>query len=184
MKTERENQKSAQLSRYLGQPIHLIGIGGSGMRALATMLLDRGAVVSGSDAAAGGATERLAKRGITISIGQRGENIPDPCQSVVYSAAINEQNPELLEAQQRGLEILKYSQMLGRLMDEKIGLAISGTHGKSTTTAMVAYVLHKAKADPSFIVGEWIWPMLLRTWLCAEAELVPSLSLPPPEHQL
>ena len=153
MKTEMQNQKTADPSRFTGKPIHFIGIGGSGMRALAKMLLDRGAIVSGSDAAAGGTTDRLAQRGVKILIGQRGENIPDPCEIVVYSAAINEQNPELLEARQRGLEVLKYSQMLGRLMDEKIGLAISGTHGKSTTTAMVSYVLHKDKTDPSFIVG-------------------------------
>jgi len=153
MRTDNKKQKASAPSQYLGRAIHLIGIGGSGMRALAKMLLDRGAIVSGSDASASGATERLAQRGVTISIGQRGENIPNPCETVVYSAAINEQNPELLEACQRGVEVLKYSQMLGRLMSEKIGLAISGTHGKSTTTAMVAYVLHKANADPSFIVG-------------------------------
>ncbi len=123
------------------------------MYALAGMLLDRGAVVSGSDASPGGATQRLADRGAAITTGQRGENIPQQCDVVVYSAAINEQNPELLEARKRGCDVLKYSQMLGRLMSEKTGLAIAGTHGKSTTTAMVAYVLHQAGAEPSFIVG-------------------------------
>ena len=123
------------------------------MYALAGMLLDRGAVISGSDASPGGATQRLADRGAAIATGQRGENIPLQCDIVVYSAAINEQNPELLAARKRGCDVLKYSQMLGRLMSEKTGLAIAGTHGKSTTTAMVAYVLHQAGAEPSFIVG-------------------------------
>ncbi len=153
MNIESKKNSAEPSSRYLGKPVHLIGIGGSGMRALAKVLLDHGAIVSGSDASISGPTERLAKRGVTIAIGQRGENLPDPCETVVYSAAINEQNPELLAARQRGLEVMKYSQMLGELMSEKIGLAVAGTHGKSTTTAMIAYVLHKTKADPSFIVG-------------------------------
>ena len=138
---------------YAGRRIHLIGVGGSGMRALAHMLLDRGAVVSGSDSCAGGAADRLAARGAKIRVGQRAENLPDECDIVVYSAAIHEQNPELVAARQRRGEVLKYSQMLGRLMSERTGIAVAGTHGKSTTTAMVAYVLSATGADPSFIVG-------------------------------
>ena len=136
-----------------GRRIHLIGVGGSGMQALGQMLLDRGAVLSGSDLAAGAAVERLAKQGATIHIGQRSENIPDDCDLAVCSAAIHEQNPELLAARDRGVEVVKYAQMLGRLMADRIGIAVAGTHGKSTTAAMVAYVLSRAGADPSFIVG-------------------------------
>jgi UDP-N-acetylmuramate--alanine ligase len=140
-------------SRFAGRSVHLIGIGGSGMRALATMLMDRGAVVSGSDGATSGAIERLAEQGASIAIGQRPENLPRPCDLVVYSAAIDDQNPELLAARAGGCEVLKYSQMLGRLMAEKAGIAVAGTHGKSTTTAMVATVLQRAGLEPSFIVG-------------------------------
>ncbi len=133
--------------------IHLIGIGGSGMRALAEMLMHRGAIVSGSDASSAAALERLAADGATIHVGQKADNLPEVCDTVVFSAAINEQNPELLAARQRKCEVIKYSQMLGRLMAEKVGVAVSGTHGKSTTTAMVAYVLTMADMKPNFIVG-------------------------------
>lgn len=138
---------------FAGKRIHLIGIGGSGMRALANMLLERKALVSGSDNAAGGAIERLRQRGADVRTGQCAENIPDACDLVVYSAAIHEQNPELLAAVQSGAEVIKYSQMLGRLMAEQVGIAVAGTHGKSTTSALVAYVLSEAGVDPSFVIG-------------------------------
>jgi len=147
---------------FTGKRVHMIGIGGSGMRALAKMLIDRGAVVSGSDMGEGAAVDRLVREGATIHVGQKADNIPSECDLVVYSAAIHEQNPELLAARQRAplpaegrpaLEVIKYSQMLGRLMAEHVGIAVSGTHGKSTTTAMVAFVLTAAGMKPSFIVG-------------------------------
>ena len=155
METRRQASKTPRKVglTFTGRPIHLIGIGGAGMRALARMLLDRGAVVSGSDNCASGAVERLARQGVTVRMGQKAENLADNCEMVVYSAAINEQNPELLAARQRGVEVLKYSQMLGKLMDERIGIAVAGTHGKSTTTAMVAWTLTQEGADPSFVVG-------------------------------
>ena len=139
--------------KFAGRRVHLIGIGGCGMRAMATMLADCGAYVSGSDAAPGGAVERLTKRGVKVCIGQRAENIPADCQWVIHSAAIHDQNPELVAARQRKLEVLKYAQMLGMLMANRIGIAVSGTHGKSTTTAMVASTLQLAGADPSYVVG-------------------------------
>ena len=138
---------------FAGRRIHLIGIGGSGMRALANMLLERQAIVSGSDNASGGAIDRLRHSGADVHVGQCAENIPEQCDLVVRSAAIHDQNPELLAAQARGVEVIKYSQMLGRLMAERIGIAIAGTHGKSTTSAIVAYVLHEAGVDPSFVIG-------------------------------
>ena len=138
---------------FAGRRIHLIGIGGSGMRALANMLLERKAVISGSDNASGGAINRLRDAGADVHVGQCAENIPEQCDLVVRSAAIHDQNPELLAAQARGVEVIKYSQMLGRLMAERIGIAIAGTHGKSTTSAIVAYVLHAAGVDPSFVIG-------------------------------
>jgi UDP-N-acetylmuramate--alanine ligase len=157
METEKEVRAGclsmARAGKYVGKRIHLIGIGGSGMRALAKMLLERGALVSGSDSSPGGPVERLRKNGVIVKLGQCAENLPESCDMVVRSAAIHEQNPELLAARLRGVEVLKYSQMLGRLMSECVGVAVAGTHGKSTTTAMVAYALRKAGADPSFVVG-------------------------------
>ncbi len=140
-------------STYLGRKVHLIGAGGSGMRALARMLLTRGATVSGSDSAESAALAALAGAGVAVTVGQQAENIPDGCDLVVHSAAIHGANPELLAARHNGLEILKYSQMLGRLMSDRQGIAVAGTHGKSTTTGMVAYGLSAAGKDPSFIVG-------------------------------
>jgi len=123
------------------------------MRALAKMLLDSGANVSGSDAVASETIEQLRRGGADVCVGQRGENIPAGCELVVYSAAIESENAELAAARQRGMQIIKYSQMLGELMARRVGIAIAGTHGKSTTTAMVAYALKAAGADPSFIIG-------------------------------
>jgi UDP-N-acetylmuramate--alanine ligase len=155
METEKKVISAAQAEpqAFRGKCVHLIGIGGSGMRAMAKMLMDFGATVSGSDMVGGAALDKLAAEGAAIQIGQRADNIPARCDLVVYSAAINEHNPELLAAGQRGLEVLKYSQMLGRLMAQRVGIAVAGTHGKSTTTAMVAFVLRKAGLEPSFIVG-------------------------------
>ncbi len=153
METERQSHAGGAESPYLGRCIHLIGISGSGMRALAKILLDSGAVVSGSDSCGNGSAQRLRDAGATVYIGQSPDNLPLGCELVVYSAAIGQQNPELIAARQRGIEVLKYAEMLGRVMQQKTGLAISGTHGKSTTTAMVAYVLRQSGLDPSFIVG-------------------------------
>jgi len=138
---------------FSGRRIHLIGVGGCGMRALAQMLLGCGAVVSGSDMSDSDVIGRLRDEGGNIFVGQRAENIPAGCELVVHSAAINEQNPELQAARNRGLEVVKYAAMLGRLMSQKVGIAVSGTHGKSTTSGMVSYVLTAAGAEPNFIVG-------------------------------
>ncbi len=138
---------------FAGQAIHLVGIGGAGMRALAEMLHARGATVTGSDRSPSGATESLAALGVGVRIGQQAENLPAPCDRVVYSAAIHTENPELVAARQRGLAVVKYSQMLGELLAAQWGIAIAGTHGKSSTCGMVAYALSSAGVDPSFIIG-------------------------------
>jgi len=138
---------------YAGKTVHLIGVGGSGMRALAQMLLERGAKVIGSDSMPSAVLDDLAARGASVFVGQRGENLPAKTDLVVHSAAIHEANPELVAARQRRCEVLKYSQMLGRLMADRCGIAVAGTHGKSTTTAMVAYALTVSGRSPSFIVG-------------------------------
>ncbi len=97
--------------------------------------------------------EALGARGARVAVGQQPANVPAKADLVVYSAAIHEANPELLAARQRGCEVIKYSQMLGRLMQDRCGIAVAGTHGKSTTTAMVAHALALAGKGPSFIVG-------------------------------
>jgi len=151
---ETRKDMAAELSGACeGRRIHMIGVGGAGMRALAEMLLDRGAVVSGSDLASGAAVTGLRERGAAIEIGQRPRNVPVGCDLVVQSAAIAEQNPELVAARRQNVEIVKYSRMLGMLMSQRVGIAVAGTHGKSTTSAMVAYVLSRAGADPSYIIG-------------------------------
>ncbi len=153
MKGDTYSVSDVESGRFTGKKVHLIGIGGSGMRALGRMLLERSAILSGSDMVGSGTTQRLREQGADVRIGQRAENIPDDCDVVVYSAAIHDQNPELVAARSRDLDVMKYSQMLGELMRERLGIAVAGTHGKSTTSAMVAYALRESDADPSFIIG-------------------------------
>ena len=123
------------------------------MSGLAAVLLAGGAVVSGSDRCASPATVRLSEAGAAVRIGQSPANIPETCHLVVASAAVSPDNPEYAEAQRRGIAIIKYARLLGRLMSESVGLAIAGTHGKSTTSAMVAYVLLRAGLDPTYVIG-------------------------------
>ena len=136
-----------------GCRIHMIGVGGCGMRGAAEVLLRAGAILSGSDRCDSEQLAGLANQGADIRIGQSADNLPEACDLVVHSAAINEANPELTAARDRGLTVVKYSELLGLLMSRKVGVAIAGTHGKSTTTAMVAYVLRAAGLDPSFVIG-------------------------------
>lgn len=140
-------------SPYAAKRIHLIGIGGCGMTSLGGVLLRCGAMVSGSDLIEFKSAVRLQEMGATITIGQAPLNIHSDCDIVVYSAAVKDDNPELLEARKRGIKCYKYAEMLGQVMKLRTGIAISGTHGKSTTTALVSFILRQAKADPTFVVG-------------------------------
>ncbi|MCG8406648.1 MAG: UDP-N-acetylmuramate--L-alanine ligase [Phycisphaerales bacterium] len=140
-------------SPYAARRIHLIGIGGCGMTSLGGVLLRCGAIVSGSDRVEFNAQGQLEEMGAVIRIGQAPINVSSDCELVVYSAAVGDDNPELLEARRRGVKCLKYAEMLGQVMQLRTGIAIAGTHGKSTTTAMLAYILRQAKADPTFVVG-------------------------------
>ncbi|MEJ5185989.1 MAG: UDP-N-acetylmuramate--L-alanine ligase [Candidatus Geothermincolales bacterium] len=132
--------------------IHLIGIGGAGMSAIALVLLERGIPVSGSDIKESRHTARLREMGAEVFIGHRPSNV-DGCELVVYSSAIPENNPELAEARRRGLPVLRRAEMLGRLMAEGKGIAVAGTHGKTTTTSMLAMIIRRAGLDPTYIVG-------------------------------
>jgi len=138
---------------YVGKRVHMVGIGGAGMEALAALLLRWGAVVSGSDQACGEATDRLVRAGATVHIGHAAGHLPEQAELVVASAAVPADNSELTAARQRGTSVLSYAQMLGEAMRLKSGIAVAGTHGKSTTTALTAFLLREAGLDPSFVVG-------------------------------
>jgi len=140
-------------SPYAAKRVHLIGIGGCGMSGLAGVLLRCGAIVSGSDLVWAKTFNRLEEMGATITTGHAPISIPGDCDLLVYSAAVKENNPELAEARRRGITCLKYAEMLGKAMALRTGIAVSGTHGKSTTTAMLAYILRQAKTDPTFVIG-------------------------------
>jgi UDP-N-acetylmuramate--alanine ligase len=132
--------------------VHLIGIGGAGLSAIATVLLEQGYQVSGSDLRASPVTERLARTGATVHIGHAAANLGD-VEVVIVSSAVPEENPEVAEARRRGIPVVKRAEWLGRMMAGKRGVAVAGTHGKTTTTAMIALILRDAGLDPTFIVG-------------------------------
>ena len=133
---------------------HLIGVCGAGMKALAELLAGLGWRLSGSDLApATAAVEGLMRRGLTFHQGHSAEHVPRDVECVVYSPAIPAENVERFEAARRGVPLFSYSQMVGRLMESRAGVCIAGTHGKSTTTAMVGWVLSHAGREPSVLVG-------------------------------
>ena len=139
--------------KIAGARYHFIGAGGVGMSGLARFLLEKKALVSGSDQTGGAVTARLNHLGADIHIGHSAENLGPATDTVVISAAICESNPELQLARQRGCHIYKYAQFLGELMDSFEGIAISGTHGKSTTTGWLVYCLKQVGIDVNFVVG-------------------------------
>lgn len=132
--------------------VHFIGIGGSGLSAIARLLLESGYTVSGSDRALTPFANEVRKAGAVVYIGHHARNIAG-ADWVVRSSAIGDDNPEALAARQAHIPVYKRADFLGRLMSDKIGIAIAGTHGKTTTTAMTAWVLSELQCDPSFIVG-------------------------------
>src|SRR5205823_3584915 len=127
--------------------------GGSGMSGLARMLLDSGAIVTGSEPRPNAQTLELVQQGAKISRSQDGELLSHNIDLVVRTAAIKDNNAEFIAAGRYKLNSIKYAEMLGQVMQERFGVAIAGTHGKSTTTAMTAYAMLKCGADPSFVVG-------------------------------
>ena len=133
-------------------PIHFIGIGGIGMSGIAEVLMTLGYRVQGSDAKASKITDRLASLGATIFEGQRAENILDAAV-VVISTAIKPGNPELEEARLRGLPVVRRAEMLAELMRLRSNIAVAGTHGKTTTTTMVATLMDRGGFDPTVING-------------------------------
>ncbi|HKI53994.1 MAG TPA: Mur ligase domain-containing protein, partial [Anaerolineales bacterium] len=132
--------------------VHFIGIGGSGLSAIARLLLESGYTVSGSDRALSPFADEIRKAGATVYLGHHPRNLTN-ADWVVRSSAITDDNPEVQAATRAGIPVYKRADFLGQLMEDKTGIAIAGTHGKTTTTAMTAWVLSKLGRDPSFIVG-------------------------------
>ena len=134
--------------------IHFIGIGGISMSALAEICLNKNYTVSGSDMHGSELTEKLESQGAKIFIGHAKENISDDIDIVVYTAAIHPENPELVEAKNKNKLTINRAAFLGQLMREyKNSIAVSGTHGKTTTTSMLSTVFEQAELDPTILVG-------------------------------
>src|SRR4051812_14907335 len=132
--------------------IHFVGIGGSGMSGIAEVLLNLGYTVSGSDLGSNAATKRLAKLGAKISQGHAPQNV-DGADAIVTSTAVKADNPEVMAARAKHIPIVPRAMMLAELMRLKQGIAIAGTHGKTTTTSLVASVLAQGGLDPTFVIG-------------------------------
>jgi len=132
--------------------IHLIGIGGAGMGPIAEVLVNLGYAVQGSDLRASPVTARLAKMGVRIFIGHDAAQV-EGASVVVVSSAISPANPELLAAQEALIPVVRRAEMLGELMRFRQGIAVAGTHGKTTTTSLVASVLAEGGLDPTFVIG-------------------------------
>lgn len=140
-----------KMPRNIG-PVHFVGIGGIGMSGIAEILHNQGYVVRGSDSAANPNVQRLLAMGISVEIGQRAENLKDAAV-VVISSAIKKGNPELAAARAKGLPVVRRAEMLAEIMRFKNAIAIGGTHGKTTTTTLVATLLDAGNMDPTVING-------------------------------
>jgi len=132
--------------------IHFVGIGGSGMSGIAEVLLNLGYQVSGSDLAANAATERLAGLGAKVVLGHKADNVA-AADAVVVSSAVKPDNPEIVSAQAKRIPVVPRALMLAELMRLKQGIAVAGTHGKTTTTSLIASVLAEGGLDPTFVIG-------------------------------
>ncbi|WP_042302558.1 UDP-N-acetylmuramate--L-alanine ligase [Paraburkholderia kururiensis] len=138
--------------KHIVKHIHFVGIGGAGMSGIAEVLVNLGYQVSGSDLTRNAVTDRLAALGARIAIGHDAENI-EGANAVVVSSAVRNDNPEVLAARHRHIPIVPRAVMLAELMRLKQGIAIAGTHGKTTTTSLVASVLAAGGLDPTFVIG-------------------------------
>lgn len=132
--------------------IHFVGIGGSGMSGIAEVLLNLGYTVSGSDLGSNAATRRLSELGAKVMLGHAAENV-EKADAIVTSTAVKEDNPEVIAAREKHIPIVPRAVMLAELMRLRRGIAIAGTHGKTTTTSLVASVLAEGGLDPTFVIG-------------------------------
>ncbi len=134
------------------QPVHFVGIGGIGMSGLAEILLGMGYQVSGSDQRASAVTGGLERRGAVVHLGHDAANVGD-AKAVVVSSAVPPNNPEIVEARRLGLPVIPRGELLAELMRLKFGIAVAGSHGKTTTTSMIAAIMTHAGLDPTVVVG-------------------------------
>jgi len=132
--------------------VHFVGIGGAGMSGIAEVLATQGYQVSGSDLAASAATRRLAGLGVSVAIGHAAANVAG-ADAVVVSTAVAADNPEVAAAREKGIPVVPRALMLAELMRLKQGIAVAGTHGKTTTTSLIASVLAEGGLDPTFVIG-------------------------------
>ncbi|MBA3032778.1 MAG: UDP-N-acetylmuramate--L-alanine ligase [Gammaproteobacteria bacterium] len=132
--------------------IHFVGVGGAGMSGIAEVLANQGYTVSGSDLATSATTRRLIEKGVRVTIGHAAGNVQN-ADAVVVSTAVKEDNPEVVAARERHVPVVPRAQMLAELMRIKQGIAIAGTHGKTTTTSLVASCLAEGGFDPTFVIG-------------------------------
>lgn len=135
------------------QALHFVGIGGMGMSAIAQVWHCKGRPVTGTDSHASGTVQRLQNLGIAIHVGHGAEYVGEAVEGLVLSTAVHSDNPEVEEAKRRGLPTFHRSQVLGALMREKTSVAVTGTHGKTTTSAMIASMLLEANVDPTVLLG-------------------------------
>jgi len=132
--------------------VHFIGIGGIGMSGIAEILISQGYIVSGSDISESDITKRLASLGATVHYGHRESNL-ESADVVVVSSAIDEKNPEIQAARKGKIPIIQRAEMLAELMKMKTGIAIAGTHGKTSTTSMIATIVQSSGLEPTIIIG-------------------------------
>ncbi|MDL2216860.1 UDP-N-acetylmuramate--L-alanine ligase, partial [Desulfovibrio sp. OttesenSCG-928-M14] len=132
--------------------VHMVGIGGAGMSGIAEVLLNLGYAVQGSDLADSTVVERLRELGARVGIGHAAENVSDP-HVLIKSTAVREDNPEVMAARAQGIPVIPRAEMLAELMRLRTGIAIAGTHGKTTTTSFTAVIFEEARLDPTVIIG-------------------------------
>ncbi|GAC15588.1 UDP-N-acetylmuramate--L-alanine ligase [Aliiglaciecola lipolytica] len=150
IKPEFANYRVPEMRRI--KQIHFIGIGGAGMGGIAEVLLNEGYAISGSDQQNNGMTLRLQNKGASVFIGHRQENIEN-ANVVVVSSAIDHTNPEIIAAKEARVPVIRRAEMLAELMRFRHGIAVAGTHGKTTTTSLLATIFAQADLDPTFVIG-------------------------------
>ena len=132
--------------------IHFVGIGGAGMCGIAEVLCNQGYKITGSDISESANTKRLSNLGVEVFFGHKKENV-EHADAVIFSSAVDSKNPEIVSAVERGKPILARAEMLAELMRYRHSIAIAGTHGKTTTTSIVASILAEGGCDPTFVIG-------------------------------